>query len=100
MYYFTCSQFHKIHTLGFENLKAGQRVQVVGELKTKQFKLEDGKIREKFIIRANQIMLLQNKEDSPAVDYNHIDIVGNVAAKIHDTQNYSMFKIATHLNIE
>lgn len=81
-------------------MKAGQRVQVVGTLKTDQFKLDDGKIREKFIVLANQIILLQSKEDAPAIDFNHIDIVGHVAAKVHDTQNYTMFKMATHLNIE
>lgn len=87
-------------TLGFENLKAGQRVQVIGSLTTKQFKLDDAKIREKFIIRANRVLMLQGKEDGRSIDFNHINIVGHVAAKVHDAQNYSFFKIATHLNIE
>lgn len=98
--HFTCSQLHKVHTFGFGNLKAGQRIHVIGTLRTEQFKLEDGKNREKFIIRPNQIILLQSKKDTQQIDVNQVDIVGHVAAKVHDTQNYSMFKIATHLNIE
>lgn len=65
-------------------------------LKCDPFKSEDGKVREKVFISADQIILLENPKDTPAIDCNHIDIVGNVADRIIEIDHFSIIKLANH----
>lgn len=96
--HFICSTMHNVHTVGYENLEAGQRIQVSGTLRCDPFKTENGKVRERLYIRANQIVLLEDQQNTPAVDCNHIDIVGNVAKKVIEIDHFSIIKLANHYN--
>lgn len=77
----------------------GERIYVFGNLSSKPFALDDGRLRQKLTIKSKYIRLrghVRNLEHgSPTNDQNNVKILAKISSDIRQTDKYVLFTLAS-----
>lgn len=91
------SSYHTVHLKTRENFLSGQRVSVLGVLRSQPMTSHDGKLYQCTLIKA--FTALENEcasTGSNECDENHIQLFANVACDVVNKDTYCTFAVATH----
>lgn len=77
-----------------ERLPVGERIYVFGFLGSKQFSLDDGRLRQKLTIKSNYIRLRGHEHSVQSKDVNNVKISAQITSNIRTTDKYSLFTLA------
>lgn len=78
-----------------EPLSIGERIYVFGVLSAKPFLLDDGRLRQKFIIKSKYIRLRGHERGVQVKDENNVQIQAKITSDIRHTDRYSLFTLAS-----
>lgn len=78
-----------------EPLAIGERIYIFGVLSSKSFSLDDGRLRQKFIIKSKYIRVRGHDRSVEAKDENHVEILAKITSDIRHTDKYSLFTLAS-----
>lgn len=93
---FSCN--HHVNVRCEDTFKAGERVYIFGSLSARQFSLDDGKLRQKLVVKAKYFRQRGHTQNSDEEDVNNIKISAKIKSDIRHTDKYSLFTlISSHI---
>lgn len=92
---FFFSSNHLVNIRTDEQLPVGERIYVFGLLSSKPFSLDDGRLRQKLIIKSKYIRLRGHERSVLAKDENNVKILAKIISDIRNTNKYSLFTLAS-----
>lgn len=80
-----------------EPMAAGERIYVFGNLSSKQFSLDDGRLRNRLTVKSRYIRLRGHERnvDNRSSDQNNVKIMAKVTSDMHHTDKYTLFTLAS-----
>lgn len=79
---------------------AGQRVYIVGKLKSNPIRTSDGKLVTSSVVKAVQLFVLENEnasiDSTTQGDQNRVELLANIASEVSNKADHSTFAVATH----
>lgn len=69
----------------------GQRIQIDGIIRSKQFFLDDGRPRQRLIIKSNNVRLQKTDRNTDHRDVNNVKMIARICSEIRHTLYYSQF---------
>lgn len=80
-------------------MSAGERIYIFGNISSKPFSLEDGRLRQSLTIKSKYARLRINDRNVPNIkDINNVQIVAKIVSEIRHTNKYALFTLAsTHI---
>lgn len=83
-----------------DNLSAGQRVYIAGELQTSNFVNEENEQRQSLNVKVNEIYASRasetNDEAHKSIDQNNVCLLSYIATEIVHFETYSTFSLIGH----
>lgn len=78
-------------------LPMGQRIYVFGNLSSKPFSLDDGRLRQKLIVKSKYMRLRGQDQSLHTKDQNSIKMLAKISSDIRHTEKYCLFTLtSTH----
>lgn len=75
----------------------GQRIYVFGNLSSKPFSLDDGRLRQRLIIKSKYVRLRGYEKGSDNRDLNNVKMMARICSDIKHTDAYTLFTLeASH----
>lgn len=77
----------------------GQRIYVFGNLSSKPFLLDDGRLRQKLTVKSKYVRLRGHERShdnaTTSKDQNNVKMVAQISSDIRNTEKYSLFTLAS-----
>lgn len=90
---FSCN--HQVNVKTEDPLSAGVRVYVFGNLSTRPFKLDDGRVRQRVIVKSKYFRLRGHADNN---DHNSVVLLATICSEIRHTEKYTLFTLlSTHI---
>lgn len=90
-----CSFNHLVNIRTDEPLPVGERIYVLGHLSSKPFQLDDGRLRQKLVIKSKYIQFRGHELKSQATDENNVIILAKIVSEIQHTDKHILFTLAS-----
>lgn len=72
----------------------GERIYVFGNLSSKPFSLDDGRLRQKLTIKSKYVRLRGHERNQENLkDENNVKILAKISSDIHHAENHSVFTL-------
>lgn len=93
-----CSFNHLVNIRTDELLPIGARIYVFGNLSSKPFPLDDGRLRQKLIIKSKYIRFRGHDRHLQTKDENNVKILAKITSDVRHTDKYTLFTLASTHN--
>lgn len=91
---FLKSYYHMVGTGSKDDCKNGQRIHLIGRLSSRNYWTEDGKLRQKNIIKCGDLELLPEDKQQQR-DLNRVELCAQISSNIDNTRDMSSFIMLT-----